>query len=369
MKKELSSLELSVLVKEFSILVDSKIDQIYQPEDKTLVLQLHIPGTGKKNLTMMLPGFIFLSSKKMENPEQAPQFCMALRKRVGGARIRNIRQIGSERVIEITLATKDCAFFLIVELYAKGNILLCDPDYTIVSILEQRKMKDRFLKPGAHYDFPEKDINLFTLKLEELEKAITCSTRDKIVSKLAVDVGLGGTFSEEALLNAGINKNKSSVTEDEQKTLYKEIRILIDKGTAAVLLAEDVLPFGIKKYENEEKQGFQTFNEALDVFLTKNYEAARNVESYSKFNKRIDKLNRIIEEQQKSISALEEDISESTRKAEVIYQNYRIVDEVISEINKAKQKFTFAEIKEKLKGHKIIKEINAKDKKVLIELT
>ena len=41
---------------------------------------------------------------------------------------------------------------------------------------------------------------------------------------------------------------------------------------------------------------------------------------------------------------------------------------LIEEINKAAKKYSWKEIKEKLKGHKIIKEINPKDKTIVLEL-
>jgi len=52
----------------------------------------------------------------------------------------------------------------------------------------------------------------------------------------------------------------------------------------------------------------------------------------------------------------------------LIYQHYQDITEILTEINKAKDKYSWDEIKSKLKGHKTIKEINAKDKKVLITL-
>ncbi len=52
----------------------------------------------------------------------------------------------------------------------------------------------------------------------------------------------------------------------------------------------------------------------------------------------------------------------------MIYQNYNLIKEIIEEINKATKKYTWKEIKERLKGHKIVKEINPKDKTVVLEL-
>ena len=59
---------------------------------------------------------------------------------------------------------------------------------------------------------------------------------------------------------------------------------------------------------------------------------------------------------------------EESKKAELIYNNYQLVNEILSEIKKARDKYSWSEIKEKLKGHKIIKEVDAKEKKIVVEL-
>ena len=55
-------------------------------------------------------------------------------------------------------------------------------------------------------------------------------------------------------------------------------------------------------------------------------------------------------------------------KGELIYHKYNLIKEVLDEINKASKKYSWKEIKEKLKEHKIIKEVNEKERKIIIEL-
>ena len=56
------------------------------------------------------------------------------------------------------------------------------------------------------------------------------------------------------------------------------------------------------------------------------------------------------------------------QKGELIYQNYQLIKEILDELNKASKKYSWKEIKEKLKGHKVIKEVNEKERKVIIEV-
>ena len=45
-----------------------------------------------------------------------------------------------------------------------------------------------------------------------------------------------------------------------------------------------------------------------------------------------------------------------------------ILKEIIEEINKAKEKHSWKDIKKKLKGHKVIKDVDIKDKRIVIEV-
>ena len=44
------------------------------------------------------------------------------------------------------------------------------------------------------------------------------------------------------------------------------------------------------------------------------------------------------------------------------------IDEILFEITKAKKNLDWKQIKEKLKGHKIVKQINEKNQEVIVEV-
>ncbi|MEK6875819.1 MAG: hypothetical protein AABX63_00290, partial [Nanoarchaeota archaeon] len=88
----------------------------------------------------------------------------------------------------------------------------------------------------------------------------------------------------------------------------------------------------------------------------------------SPYAKKINELNRIIEEQKASLEGLKSGEEENRKKAELIYHNYQLIKETLDEINKASKKYSWEEIKEKLKGHKLIKDVDVKDKRVAIEI-
>lgn len=369
MKTQLTSLEIHYLIKELKILVEGKIDKIYQPSKEEVLLQFHIPSKGKKILRVPVGKVPYLTEEKGEQPEPS-SFCMQLRKHLANARLRNIEQRESERIIEFDFEKKEGIKKLFIEFFSKGNIILTDDKNIIITVLQRQEFKDRSIKPKQEYKYPKKDVNFFDLKLEDLSELIKSSKNDTIVTCLAVEVGLGGTYAEEVCLLAGINKDKKPSDLDEKaiKELLKSIQSLTKQKLSTQIIKEegkvkDIVPFKLKLYEKLEQESAESFNEALNQFIK-----TQTPKKQSPYEKQIEKIKKIIERQKTQIKGFEESEGKQRKLAESIYQNYNIISEVLTEINKASKKYSWDEIKERVKGHKIIKEIDAKEKRVSLEL-
>ena len=73
-------------------------------------------------------------------------------------------------------------------------------------------------------------------------------------------------------------------------------------------------------------------------------------------------------EQEVTLNELKVKETENRKKGEIIYNNYQMIKDILDEINKASKKYSWKEIKEKLKGHKVVKDVDVKEKKVVIEV-
>ncbi|MBN2421767.1 NFACT family protein [Candidatus Woesearchaeota archaeon] len=365
MKSELSALDMHYLIRELNVLIDGKIDKIFLDKN-TLLLQFHIPNQGKKLLKIILPEFIFFTEHKGEVP-YPNKLCMTLRKFLNNARLRKIEQKGFERIIDFVFERKEGVFSLIIELFSTGNIILTKQDYTIIVAQKYKKFSQRVIRGGVKYDYPKKEINVLNLYLDEIKKTIKNSDKESIVKTLAIDLGLGGVYAEEICLLAGIDKNKKTVSDKETELLYKQIKIILSKKIKPVLYTEvDVTPFELEKYKDSEKNYFKSFSEALDFYLTKKIDATKKEKSKAETKK--ESIIKIIKKQEQDIEKLEENVLENQEKGELIYNNYQLIDEILATLKKAREKYSWKEIKAKLKNHKTIKEINEKEKKVVIEI-
>lgn len=351
----LTSLDLYFLVKELQVMKNAKIDKVFDDDEKIL-FQIHIPGKGKKYLKIILPSTLFLTEHK--GSLESGNFGINIRKHLKNTRIRKIEQVGFERILKLTLDE----LVLYIELFSPGNIILCRNN-KIIMAKTYKGFGSRVIRPNTEYEFPVKKYNFLDLKEKDLASLFESSKKSSIVITLATELGLGGTYSELLLENSKINKSKTDLDNKELKRLFESIETIKNTEPKGYL-GDTISPIKIKTV----KKTFDSFNDALDNVLTEEIEKKKEDVIVSKFEKKKDKILGIIKEQEMRIKGLEISINENQKKGEFIYENYQKLDILLKEFNEIKNKHSMKEIKEKLKGHKIIKDIDEKQKKIVIEL-
>ncbi len=371
MKQELASLELSYLVGELQHLVGGKIDKIYQPSKEELLLQFYVQNKGKLLLRILSGKFIYLTTFKTESPQKPFGYCVYLRKYLNNARLLTIAQVGFERVVKLVLeAKKDgktVVYHLYAELFGKGNVILCDQKDIILSPLETQTWKDRVVRAKEAYQLPKREIDVRFLSEEELKTVFQSSRQESIVKALALDLGLGGLYAEEACLRAGLDKNKKpakpALNAAEIQQLFTTIAALLHHPSSPCVVKKgdeiiDMVPFPLQQYRTLSCESHNCYNEALDAILTGKAIAAKKTEASKVTAKAANKWQVIIDAE----------AEECQRAGELIYERYHLVEEILRELRQAREKHSWKEIRERLKGHKIIKEIDEKEGAITIEL-
>ena len=369
MKSELSSLEVRVIVKELSLLVGARVDQVYQLKDKDVVIQLHKSGSGKQKVRIWAPKAVFLSLESYEFPQNPHTFCTSLRKYLSLTKLSSVTQFGAERVIILEFASKEASCKIIVELFSKGNIILCDGDMKIISVSERQIWSARKLNPGEQYVFPPARMDFFSATDQNLLSAALASNKDALVKFLAMDIGLGGTYAEEICFQLGLDKLSPTKNIDGELALKIIASIhKIDKAKLNSLIVyknsevENVIPWPLKIYEGLESKSFSSYSAALD-----NYYATEHKEP-SANEKKIESLNRILQEQEDMLIIINREIDENAQKGDFIYSNYQQISEILSTFSEARKKHSWKEIKSRVKDHPVVKEVDEKTAKIVIEL-
>ncbi|MBI3033319.1 NFACT family protein, partial [Candidatus Woesearchaeota archaeon] len=314
MPRSLSALELAILIKELQpSLINAKVEKIYLlPEQQELLVQFHLPNTGKKILRVVVPDFLYLTETKQEMPEKPHGFCLFLRRHLNNTRLRAIKQIDFERILDFTFEVKEKTYHLMLELFSKGNIILCDQDYKILSPFSNQNWKERTIRGGLKYEHPSLKYNFLTLAKDQLKELIKATDKESIVKALALDLGLGGVYAEELCKNANIDKNKTTLDDKEANRLYKELQHL--------------QKLEYKPYDPEK---YASFNEALDKELTEQTIISQKQVQQQKKTQHLSKAEVIIKRQQTQVNKLEQEIKENQEKGEAIYQHYQLIKDIL----------------------------------------
>lgn len=93
------------------------------------------PGREKVSLLIESGVRVHCTRYARSKPQLPSAFVMKLRKHLRGRRLTRIVQMGGDRVLDLTFGSGELEAHLIVELYDRGNVVLTDKDYTILSLL------------------------------------------------------------------------------------------------------------------------------------------------------------------------------------------------------------------------------------------
>ncbi len=306
-------------------LCGGKVDKLYQPEKDELVFFIHTKE-GKYKLYMSSnndhPG-AYLSDANYTNPMQPSGFCMLMRKHLLSARIDEISQKDTERILEIIF---DCTdelgtrrpLKLIIEIMGKhSNIVLIDP--AAMRIIDSIKRlsfdvnRVRQILPGGTYEYPPR--------------------QDKIPFDRADRAYLDKRTGEpEQLLSAvmGISPLIAREIAPAPYARLQEINRRLDTNALSpcVYLKEDGTPsdfhvLPIEEYEGRyRKQHFSTVSETIAYFYT--HRAASN-----RIAQKSQDLRRIVHQLLKKHRLKRQKLGEDLIRAENA-EKYRIYGELLT---------------------------------------
>ena len=143
-KKEFTSFDIAAAISELKgLIADSRVNNIYQLDEKTLIFKLHKTDLPPIRLVMEAGRRLHSTIYAEENPAEPPAFCMALRKYLRGAWVVGIDQYEFERIVTVSFRTKEGLLKLVVELFGEGNIILTNEKNMILQALFFKRMRDR----------------------------------------------------------------------------------------------------------------------------------------------------------------------------------------------------------------------------------
>ena len=385
-KRELTSVDLAALVTELNRYEGAKVDKAYLYGDDLLRFKMRDFDRGRVELLLEVGetkrAHLADPDRVPDAPGRPPNFAMMLRNRLSGADFAGVEQFEFDRILVFEFERDDENTKLVVELFGQGNVAVLDETGEVVQSLETVRLKSRTVAPGSQYEFPASRLNPLTVSYEAFARNMDDSDTD-VVRTLATQLNLGGLYAEEICTRAGVEKTTpiEEAGDDEYRALHGAIEELRTRlrsgdvdprvytedtddtdgaggadssddtdGTGGANTSDDhgrvvdVTPFPLEEHERKglNSEAYDTFNDALDEYFFRleldDDEDSQEVGSTRPdFEEEIAKKKRIIDQQEGAIEDFERQADAERNRAELLYANYDLVDEVLSTVREARE--------------------------------
>ena len=214
-------------------LTGGKITRIAQPETDALMLTIkNQKDTWKLFVSAgaSLPLVYFTETNK-PNPMTAPNFCMLLRKHIGGGRITGVSQPGLERILIFEIEHLNelgdvCKKKLIAEFMGKhSNLIFCQEDGTIIDSIKHipaSVSSVREVLPGRPWFIPDTMNKQDPLTVSEAVFSQVLSEKPMPLGKALYTgfTGLSPVMAEEICYTASLDSSLSANALSEMETVH-----------------------------------------------------------------------------------------------------------------------------------------------------
>ena len=350
--KAMSNVDVYAICKELGEMIkDARVQKAYQPTKDTVLIRFHVPSKGRVDVVFQAGLRVHSTQYPPQNPKVPPNFPMLLRKYIKGGSVTGVSQHNFDRIMRIDIQ-KEHKFSLVIELFAKGNIILLDEDDQIILPLKRKLWQDRKITSKEEYKYPpERGINPLEIEKNELLELFQNSDRD-IIRTLAGN-GLGGLYAEEIALRSGVDKklNAADVTDNEIESIYnamteifKPLKTFDFHPQIISGEKEDVLPLDLQMYTDYQKEMYETYNEAADEFYS-SIVGEDIVQVHDEvWSGEVGKFEKRLKIQLDTLEKFNKTIKETKIKGEAIYSNYQQIQNIIDTIKHARETHSWLEI-------------------------
>jgi predicted ribosome quality control (RQC) complex YloA/Tae2 family protein len=331
---ELSGVELSYLINE----IKSTIVQGYYVSDVTPVTRdsflFKLHHSTKPDIMLMISSKGIWVTKLKFKPLEQNYLGEIIKSHLERSKIDSIHQPGSERIVIFNFKHPVRGLrILVVELFADGNIVLCDEKSNILAILKPIEAKHRTLRVGTVYEFPpRRGIDVLTISMDDFVNMSNNveSSGLQVVKWVGRVTSLPRKFVEEIVSRSNVQtETVKNLTLDEISRIYYNTRSLVEEISTSskhspILIEDedgnprDVLPIPTGATATARTRKVTDYTEAVDQVL-----------SYQIINlgQRLKTTN--IESR---LSALLHDISEQDRAKEQVIVKAHTIRKVAREL-------------------------------------
>lgn len=168
-------------------LIGMRCSNVYDISPKTYLFKLMNSsgvtesGESEKVLLLMESGVRLHTTEYVRDKSNTPSgFTLKLRKHIRTKRLEDVRQLGYDRIVLFQFGLGAHAHYVILELYAQGNILLTDSEFTVLTLLRSHRDDDKGFAIMSRHRYPIEISRAFERStISKLREALESSNEHK----------------------------------------------------------------------------------------------------------------------------------------------------------------------------------------------
>ncbi|XP_058084254.1 uncharacterized protein LOC131231908 [Magnolia sinica] len=257
-KVRMNTADVAAEVKCLRSLIGMRCANVYDLSPKTYLFKLMNSsgvtesGESEKVLLLMESGVRLHTTAYARDKSTTPSgFTLKLRKHIRTRRLEDVRQLGYDRIILFQFGLGDNAHYIILELYAQGNILLTDSEFVVMTLLRSHRDDDKGLAIMSRHRYPVEACRVFErTSITKLQTALTCSNASDRKDVLDAEEGRGKVFDasqEQGGSKKGKLSNSNKKTNDGEQTKKSTLKVILGEalGYGPALSEHIILDVGL----------------------------------------------------------------------------------------------------------------------------
>ncbi|KAL6190803.1 hypothetical protein ACLB2K_037197 [Fragaria x ananassa] len=182
-KVRMNTADVAAEVKCLRRLIGMRCANVYDLSPKTYMLKLMNSsgvtdsGESEKVFLLIESGVRLHATAYARDKSNTPSgFTLKIRKHIRTRRLEDVRQLGYDRIIMFQFGLGTNAYYVILELYAQGNIVLADSEYMVMTLLRSHRDDDKGVAIMSRHRYPIEICRTFERTTSaKLQEALTYS--------------------------------------------------------------------------------------------------------------------------------------------------------------------------------------------------
>ena len=312
----ISEIELRFIVNNIKEVIDSVyyVSNISLISKNSLIIKFH--HSQKNDVSLLISTFGICITKYKYSIMEDNDTLKKIKTDLERSKLVDAVVTPGERIVQFVFQNiLGIKYYLIVELFGHGNIMICNDSFKILNILNPINVRHRILKVGLKYfPPPARGVDPLSITFSGFLSLIEKNESENIDLKrwLGRSLSISKKFIELAVHNSKIhNKKVKDLSPSEKKILFEELTSTIRNISTGVghepciLLDENKNPIDISPVipsdvvDSDLIKRFDSYTDAIDEYL--NYNILQNsTTKNSELEKQIESIEHDLNEQEKA---------------------------------------------------------------------